>query len=465
MNKYSSIYRCIEQNKEHLLKILKIVNCNKLPLWLRYIYANRALRFATYCHTGYFYLNSLEKFFVYIAQKYNIKNYNVKHKPKTVLHVLTKAYNSGGHTRVVERWIDNTKDLYQNSVVLLKQGKDAIPQLLLDNAKASNGDIFIFPKYLTKIQRALKLREIALNYEYIVLHTHMPDPIATIAFGTEKFPRPVLFFNHADHMFWIGKTISDVVLDIRTYKSISKSYRNIKNTKFCPIPCDFSRNTYISREEARNILNLDQNQKYIMTSGSSFKYKPVCGDGIFDTIIDILDANKNLNLIVIGADNENWSKIHSLFSSRVFLNSVMPYENYLKYVSAVDVILDSYPMNGEATLIDAMKAQTPFISLDTICSGQSDFVIKSKGYCRTKEEVVKKIHDIFNSREARKSLLEDELFYFEKEYSIENWTKNILNIYADLPHRHMLNQISDEEAPCFIDDYGAILECLYKEGC
>ena len=38
--------------------------------------------------------------------------------------------------------------------------------------------------------------------------------IPILAFGVEEFKRPVLLYNHASHMAWLGKSIADLVLDI-----------------------------------------------------------------------------------------------------------------------------------------------------------------------------------------------------------------------------------------------------------
>ena len=56
----------------------------------------------------------------------------------------------------------------------------------------------------------------------------MDDPTAVVAFGIEKFERPVIFYNHSAHLFWIGKSIADIVLDVVKDNEITKKQRNIK---------------------------------------------------------------------------------------------------------------------------------------------------------------------------------------------------------------------------------------------
>ena len=148
---------------------------------------------------------------------------------------MTTSCKVGGHTRVVEKWINLAPCYQKHSVALLDQ-EGEIPQKLKDNIKNKNGELYIFNKDDDIFQKAIKLRELASKFEYVVLNIHMDDPTALVAFGSEEFSRPILFFNHADHLFWVGKSISDIILDFRTIKSITKTRRNIENPYFLGIP-------------------------------------------------------------------------------------------------------------------------------------------------------------------------------------------------------------------------------------
>ena len=91
--------------------------------------AQEALLYATKSNTGYFTSSVLESFFIEYANQIDIDNYNIEHKPNSFLHVLTQGYNIGGHTRVVERWIDNAPANQTHSVVLLNPNDAKLEEL------------------------------------------------------------------------------------------------------------------------------------------------------------------------------------------------------------------------------------------------------------------------------------------------------------------------------------------------
>ena len=49
----------------------------------------------------------------------------------------------------------------------------------------------------------------------IILHIHCEDVIPVLAFADESGLPPVLFLNHADHLFWLGTSVADLVLNLR----------------------------------------------------------------------------------------------------------------------------------------------------------------------------------------------------------------------------------------------------------
>lgn len=458
---YEKEYKKILKNKKYFEHILDLVNSNKNSDDIKLQIAKYACKFATLCPTGYFYSNTLEKYFVDIAQNLHI-DLSKDYLKDSCLHVMTTAYTSGGHTRVVERWLKLFDRTSKQSVVLINQEKNIIPEELKNNVKLRNGELIIIDSDLPLIEKALQLRLLASNYDYVVLHTHMDDPVATIAFGTEGFNRPVILFNHADHMFWIGRTIADLVLDMRKYKSITKTFRNIEGSKICPIPQEQTEefpNKNISREK----LNLSKEEKIILLSGSYFKFNAICEDSISDVLECILKIKSQVKIIILGCkkNQKEFKAIKRKYHKNIIIKTKVPFEEYRYYVSSADLVIDSYPCSGGVTLIDATNAHVPYLSLDTLI-GQMDSVANTLGFCTSKEELIKKALKVLSDNSYANEIYESEKDLLNKYSNIDAWIDNLESIIKTLPKTHTLRKIELTNAPNFINDYSVVLNSMYN---
>ena len=446
-NKFSSILK----NKKFFEGLLEKINSNRFSFNEKLDIALFALTFATLRPTGYFYSNVLEKFFIDIGKSKEIESYNINYQKGTVLHVMSKAYKSGGHTRCVERWINNQKGM-KHSIVLILQGKEQVPETLRNNCEKSGGKLF-FLNENDCIKNALILRKLALNYEYIVLHTHMDDPTATIAFGTEKFTRPILFFNHADHLFWIGKYISDLVVDFRTKTSITEKYRLINNHVKLSIPIDITNNANFF---------INRTSDTIFLSGSDFKFTPIGNQNIIPILDKILSLDQSLELCITGIKKHNqmWKKLNRKHIKRVHLFENMSYEKYLLKLRKAFVVVDSYPFPGGTALVDAVCNKIPFLSLKTTC-GQTDFVENSQGMCQTSNELIEKILKIRKNKYYAQELLSNENKKLNEDTNIRIWNENLKHILKSLPNKHRLQEFTEQNV--FINDYSFMNLILYRK--
>lgn len=454
-NKYQKKYPLIIKNKKFFESLIKQVENKKISEEKRFEYALLALNFASDCPTGYYYSNVLEDYFTSLANKIHLRK-NIEYKKGTCLHVMTLSFKTGGHTRVVERWIE----MYKNSVhslLLINQNNTEIPHLLLENLKKQQGNLYVLEDNLDIMQKALKLREIAMGYEYIVLHIHMNDPVATIAFGTDEFTRPVLFFNHANFRFWIGKRISDVVLDFCKSKNISNDYRNIKEAKICKIPIK-NNEQFLSKNEARKKLGLDLKEKIILISGNNFKFFPVCDDSLIDVLEEIILKFPEIKIKILGIreNNKYYNNFQKKYNVNIELIKPLPYQEYKEYVSSADLIIDSYPCSGGVTLIDAISADVPFLSLDNPI-GQTDFVVQSLGFCKTKQELIEKFSKAISQENYLMELLKNEKEKLEESSNQDKWVEELNKVLKNLPKAHKIRPKEEDKEPIFINDYTVLV--------
>lgn len=457
-------YKIIEKNKKifewFFNKVEKITDLRK-----QVEFGQKAANILTYKNVGYYYSTKLEKIFTDIAKSHDLDNYNIEYKKGTFLHVMTMCCKVGGHTRVVERWIGQSPSEQEHSVVLLQQDDVAIPGLLQENIKEKNGELIVFEKGMDFIKKALKLRELALHYEYIVLHVHMDDPTALIAFGTEKFTRPVIFFNHADHLFWLGKSISDIVADIKGQISITQARRGIDKNFVLGVPVENKTVKKIDKNRARKKLAIPVDKKIILSVGSEFKFTPLNNKSIVDILHKKLLSNENVLLYLIGPSVENkyWKNVQKKYGEKIKILGEVDYENeYFEYINSADLILDSWPVGGGAVMQDAINCDKPVLSLETPL-GQLDYLSKSNCYCKTEQEFLDKIQKVLDDKEFADEIINEVKNNLAEESSPEIFREKLKKLFEATPKSHSVKDLSQEVEPQIIDEKTLILNLMYNK--
>src|SRR5258706_3728402 len=130
-----------------------------------------------------------------------------------VLHVLTQAYVTGGHTRWSDRIIRADRGR-THSVVLVAQGKAPIPEWLRRSVVESGGMLDVLPPGGV-LERAAALRRRAGEADIVLANIHPNDVASVLALGDARARPPVAALNHADHTFWLGASAWDLLVDFR----------------------------------------------------------------------------------------------------------------------------------------------------------------------------------------------------------------------------------------------------------
>lgn len=448
-NKYEKYYCVIEKDQKYFEYILeKIKNSSSIEEKLEL--SDLALNYAVSYNTGYYTSSIIEKVYTDYAKTINIDIENIQYQENSFLHVLTEGYNKGGHTRVVERWIENAPAEQKHSVVLTRPNSSKLQDL--ENAVQKKcGQYISFNNTLSLEEKSLKLRELGMHYQYIILHTHMEDPIATAAFGTDKFKRPVMFYNHASHLFWIGKSVTDLLLDLKKDDIVTK-YRNIKNRFYLGIPTKNLQFSVIDKKDFRNQLGFPCDKKIIISAGTNDKYKPICNDNIVDIFMELI--NEDTYIYVIGANKNSsmWKKAFKNSNGHIKALGYINFDkDYLKYIGSADLYLDSYPMNGWTATMDAITMNVPVLSLEPYLP-QLDYLVSTNACCKTKEELIAKAKEILSDKnysdnhfnEIKKSLIQ--------HHSTEAWNSRIQQLLQQAPKTHKVTDLSNEIDNKFIND-------------
>lgn len=349
---------------------------------------------------GFFYCHEMEQLLSQIGRNYGKRVTNpspATGAPNRFLHVMTTAYERGGHTRAVSRWIETCAQhapSEHHSILISKQWDTPLPTWLTRSAQRNGGELFQLPPMPSWLQTAAEIRAKSFEFDVIVLHTHPNDPLANLAFYDQ--PRPVIFFNHADHAFTLGMDVARVIANIRpTGHDLSSRLRAEPPRKvLLPIPLLDDRSFLWDKADARRKLGLPVDAPIALTIGEPFKFRPALGYSFPAAMQSICNADPRVLVIAVGiSESEQWGELKRSTGGRFRPVGVVVDPGILElYYSAADVYLDCFPCGSLTSVLDAARHALPVqrlnnsylpllwlddLALDSVVTGapnQSDYV-------------------------------------------------------------------------------------------
>jgi hypothetical protein len=282
------------------------------------------------------------------------------------LHVMSIAYPVGGHTAFVRRWIENDRSSDEHHLVITCMNDLNLPELR-ESVEKRGGKVTALGNIPSIIARAHKLRALAWERaDRVVLHIHPFDIIPTIAFGIGGGP-PVLFLNHADHLFWVGASISDQIINLREAgEDQCVRLRDINRTTILPIPLplptpDSKRES--SRISLRQQLGIPESALVFLTIGSAYKYQAIGNLDFLATVRKILAAVPGSFVVAVGpqSTSSGWSDPIRELQPRLI--AVGEQRDLAPYHAAADIYLESFPFGSITALLEAALSGLPFVRI------------------------------------------------------------------------------------------------------
>lgn len=351
---------------EWLLRNIQSLNWQRTPDGIVQQIASVA-RFAVEFHPGRFADGALENVLLEIGANLgnfggNSINFTFQHTPKygrrRVMHVVSSVLGTGGHTRMIYQWV--RQDLSScHSLVLLSQGNVMIPQWLSESFRKSGGDLIALPHSTGNCQKARWLREIARKCaDLVVLHVDPVDVVPSLTFAVDNSP-PVVLLNHADHLFFLGSTVADMFINLRTLgREDMASRRFMRSNTVLPIP--LQDRVKVPKHDARKALGISEDQVMLLSVGRGIKYRPC---GLYDfvaTANKILDRYPCAHLYIVGESQIGISPyLRCAVHNRLhFIGSL---DSPSSYHAAADIYLESFPFGSQTALMEAALSGLPVV--------------------------------------------------------------------------------------------------------
>jgi len=324
--------------------------------------ANVAARYAFPARVGVFGSPRLETLLINLGRKIptpeRVNQGRSNECARNVLHILSYARPVGGDSRYAWRWIQEDRES-RHSVAITTQAdvKDIyeIPQVLKEAVADSGGFLKVLNVPATnQLEQARELRMLCQGMDVVVLHVFPYDIVPILALATGCDSSKVAYVNHSDHTFWVGASVCDSIIHLRTQSARFLTERrglDPARSAFLPTPLAQLPPT-VDRIEAKRALGYDPNGVLLLTIASPFKYSSPGQIGFLELVTPVLAKFPEAVLVAVGPKPEGaWGRAIALTNGRIAALGTR-WDNNLLY-SAADIYLDSVPFSSITSVLEA----------------------------------------------------------------------------------------------------------------
>lgn len=281
---------------------------------------------------------------------------------RRVLHVVSELLPVGGLTNMLTRWVGEDKDRVHSVAAIHHRGD--LPPATVEAVKRTGGTIHRInrtPGY--QLAWAEALRTLAREYDAVVIDIYGQDPVAIMAFAEpDKLP-PVMYLNHGDHLFWLGASIADVVLNMRdAAQDLSIARRTIEPRRNTVLPTMVSAAIRTrSRADAKEALGIAPDAILMLSAARGMKYRTVNGVAFSAPHVALLQKYPKAELLVLGAGEQpDWQSDIAATGGRI--RSLPETSDTRVYFEAADIYVDSFPFVSSTSMMEAAGLETPLVS-------------------------------------------------------------------------------------------------------
>ncbi|WP_394777653.1 hypothetical protein [Undibacterium sp.] len=303
-----------------------------------------------------------------LLQKYGDQFHATGHPVRRCeyLHVLTKAYDTGGHTRVVEHLLSSSALAEAGVLITETIQLNALQKL----SKAKYGCALLpKQKQAGSRQKIQSMIDVFAQHATIILHIHPYDIEAVLAAALARtfFGVKVFLYNHADHVFSYGHGVADRVLEVSYFGWSLRIRRNVEHKSvFAGIPLKLP-------EQQMNRVQAAPNLAYLASAGTAYKYKPN-KEFSFPQFVQKFAQASESRLVLIGprpARNWWWWGTRLKLRSRIEFHARMPHDKYLDFIHNATAYVDSFPLTGGTAFPEIFSLGVPSFGVLTGSHGYS----------------------------------------------------------------------------------------------
>lgn len=354
---------------------------------------------------------------------------------RRILHVVSAVLGIGGHTRTIQHWIEHDSASC-HSVLLMGQGHLPIPAWLGSTVTTRGGALLALPAHFSLRAKAARLRAIAAKADLVVLHHGGWDVVPSLAFAVGDGP-PVVVLNHADHEFWLGSSIADLVINLRSAAvAHTRERRFIDRNTVLPIPLG-PRSAVCDKAEARRRLGIPVSQTVLLSIARAEKFWPHGNYDFVGTARRILQRIPGAHLYMVGESVDGLRcYFRGALPDRLHLLGVI--ENPSIWRAAADVFLETFPFGSQTSVLEAAQSGVPIVPsyapLFPLLVANDDSLVDLLANPDSEEAYIAKVEGLIRDPAERERLAEELSERIQRDHVGEGWIHRLSPVYAATDH-------------------------------
>jgi hypothetical protein len=371
---------------------------------------------------------------------------------RRVLHVGTDLPDIGGHTRIALNWIRNDRA----SVHSIAMTGRSLAAPMAEAAAASGGAVAFLEG--SPQQKALQLRALARAVDLVVLHVSNRDVVPVMAFAADDLPR-IGVLNHSDHLFWLGSSIADTVINLRSVgRTLSRERRLSRHDSLMSIPLTDPLQR-LSRSSARQALGIPDSQLMLLSVGRSIKYKPDATHDFFRSAHAVLERHAEAHLYIVGVTPED-ARGYSTFGAHERMHLCGPRSDATLFQVAADLYIESFPFGSQTACLEVCMCGVPPVLQHTpaglVLTTNEDCITHLIGNPESEAEHIELVSGLIREPAYRRELGMEIRRRILAHHTGAGWIDGLEGVYAEMGRMTHSHEALPAE-PCRRDPYDLAL--------
>lgn len=415
----------------------------------------KAAAFAAAYHSGRLTDADLENAVLGIAERWLPPAEPTRRSPgpvRRILHVASQLPTIGGHTKLLAQWM--SRDRCSEHSIAVTVGDAPLCESLVCLSQSSGGKVVRFGSTQTLLQRSHLLRCLASQADLVVLH-HDGHDIVPVAGLADRHLPPVAIVNHADHLFWLGSSSCDLLINLRRCSSRDDLRRQARETYILPIPLG-EKPAKRHRGSARRTLGVKKETVVLLAVARGVKFRPSGSFDFLGTAGKILERNRAAQLFIVGETLEGLRPyLRAPVHERIHL--VGPLDDLQTYRYAADIYLETFPFGSQTALLESGLAGLPVVRayspLTPLLVANDDSINGLVPVPSSEDEYIQEVDRLCSDIPVRRKLGQNLQKSIVDLHTGDGWSGHLEELYAHtISLTHQLRRLEACRPDCGDDD-------------